>query len=157
MHVGRYAGIPPLKRHGMAAFALAVLLLPSVLVAQTPGSGGNAEAPRLRLVGVVMIRETGDALATIEEPRTRRQALYRVGDAIGEARLVRILEEDRAVLVVDGTEVELRLAGIPNPERARGSIGPGRRAGAGIARRCDIWSRRASGGPDAEPSGGGPA
>ena len=62
-----------------------------------------------------MIRETGDALATIEEPRTRRQTLYRVGDAIGEARLVRILE-DRAVLVVDGTEVELRLAGIPNPD-----------------------------------------
>lgn len=101
---------------GVWAWALLLPLLPGELLAQSPPAPALAQAQALRLVGVV-VRDTGEALATIEDPRTGREAFYRVGDSVGEARLVRILE-DRAVLAVAGTEVELRLAGVPDPATA---------------------------------------
>jgi type II secretory pathway component PulC len=106
-----------------ALCALVLLLLPHALPAQTVPAVPPAQPLALRLVGIV-VRDGGEALATIEEPRTGRQTFYRVGDTVGEARLVRILE-DRAVLVVGGTEVELRLAGIPDTS---GPVAPTARA-----------------------------
>lgn len=92
--------------------ALVLVLLAHAPPAHAAPASPLARTLELRLVGII-VRDSGEALATIEEPRTGRQTFYRVGDTVGEARLLRILE-DRAVLVVGGTEVELRLAGVPD-------------------------------------------
>jgi type II secretory pathway component PulC len=86
--------------------------------------------PDVRLVGVIL-REGQAPVALIETPRPQRQALYRVGDTVGEARLERILE-DRAILSYRGEEVVLRLAGspaAPAPTPAARPSGPASAAG----------------------------
>jgi type II secretory pathway component PulC len=87
--------------------------------------------PNLRLVGVIL-KDGQDSLALIETP-PQRQALYRVGDTVADARLEEI-REDRAIVRYRGQEVVLRLATSPgaNPSVA---TPPGRPAPPPVAPR----------------------
>ena len=79
--------------------------------ATTPGTAlPSAAAPNIRLVGVIL-KEGQAPVALIETP-PQRQALYRVGDTVGEARIEQI-HEDRAIVRYRGQEVVLRLARSP--------------------------------------------
>lgn len=71
----------------------------------------------LRLVGVGF--QGGEARAAIEDTRTRKQSLVRVGDAVGGATLSSIAW-DHVVLAGDGGETVLELAPAP----ARAADGP---------------------------------
>lgn len=79
--------------------------------ARSPRTEGPRKAADLALIGLI-IREGADGIAIIEDRRTRRQGLYRVGAMIGGGRLTEILPDRVTLVFVDG-EVELRLAGTP--------------------------------------------
>jgi type II secretory pathway component PulC len=79
-----------------------------------------------RVVGVI-VSEGGQALAIVEDPRTNRSRVYRVGDSIDGRRIMRILP-DRVVVAGAGGDVELRLAGVRGPVPGGG---PGTVAGRG--------------------------
>jgi type II secretory pathway component PulC len=73
----------------------------------------------------VILKDGQDSLALIETP-PQRQALYRVGDTVAEARLEEI-REDRAIVRYRGQEVVLRLATSPGTTPAAAAP-PGRPA-----------------------------
>lgn len=83
-------------------------------------------------------------VALIELPKTRQQAMYRVGDTVADAQVEKILH-DRAILRFQGREVELRLAGTPGaPPVTRASTGPAAAAPAvdpTAARRAELAAR----------------
>ena len=71
----------------------------------------NAKDAPLRLVGVGF--QGGEARAAIEDTRTHRQDLVRVGDSIGDARLTAIAW-DHVVLTGSGGEAVLDLSPAPS-------------------------------------------
>jgi len=88
----------------------------------TPGGGATGVAGRtLRLDGVAL--HGTEARAVIEDTSTRRQELYRVGDAVGDARVTAI-GWDRVTLARGGREEVLEL-GPPDahPEGAGADSG----------------------------------
>lgn len=78
---------------------------------KSPGAEGLRKASDLALIGLI-IREGAEGIAVIEDRRTKRQGLYRVGALVGGGRLTEILP-DRVKLAFNDGEVELRLAGTP--------------------------------------------
>jgi general secretion pathway protein C len=80
-------------------------------VAHAAVAPGRQAVP-LRLWGIAF---TGDeARAIIEDTTTRTQALYRLGDRVGEGRLASI-GWDRATVAFDGGETVLEMATEPAP------------------------------------------
>lgn len=118
----------------LAACVAAAALTAASAEAQSPvpgvqGSTANpqrSEGPRkasdLALVGLI-VREGGAPIAVIEDRRSKKQGLYKVGALVGGGRLARILE-DRIVLVFTDGEVELRLAGTPSGVSPAPPAGP---------------------------------
>lgn len=78
---------------------------------KSPGAEGLRRASDLALIGLI-IREGAEGIAVIEDRRTKRQSLYRVGALVGGGRLREILP-DRVKLAFSDGEIELRLAGTP--------------------------------------------
>lgn len=76
---------------------------------------GEPRAAGLRLWGIAFAGE--EARAIIEDPATRTQALYRLGDRVGDGRLASI-GWDRATVAFDGGEMVLELATEPAPPDA---------------------------------------
>jgi hypothetical protein len=105
-----------------------------VLLAAAP-VGAALELPsglRLVLLGVVL-RESDDSFAIIEDAHTSRVGFYRVGASVGGVRITRI-EADRVVVAAGDTRAVLRLGrpvGVapepepPRPVTARRSTGEG--------------------------------
>jgi general secretion pathway protein C len=75
-------------------------------------AAGETRAPALRLWGIAFAG--AEALAIIEDTASRTQALYRVGDRVGEGRLASI-GWDRATVAFDGGEATLEIASEPAP------------------------------------------
>jgi len=69
--------------------------------------------PRPYLHGVVVHRE--GSLAYLEDPRTRKVYAYRVGDIVGEGKVVEILE-DRVVITRAGERIEVLLRDPSKPK-----------------------------------------
>jgi type II secretory pathway component PulC len=79
-------------------------VLAGVARAESP----DAVARHLVLVGVVLGRGDGP-IAVVEDRRTGKEALYRVGDRIQDVTLLAVAA-DRVILRAGGQDVELRLA-----------------------------------------------
>lgn len=159
----------------LAVFALGLL-----------GPGADAEtrppAPesgwQINLLGMVL-RQTGDSFAIIQDPQTGKTEFYPLGSDVKGARLSRILS-DRIVLTVGGTKVVLRLGvaggrssdgsedsnGSPAGDRPATAGGRGRSLAFGSAREASgsrgtssIAAPGQSDGsdsrPDGTPGGGG--
>lgn len=91
----------------------AVRYMPPELVAEeTPAQPQATSAPRLRLFGVA-VGPTGAVALIDADPRIPGAEVYRVGDVVGNARLVAI--EDTAV-VLEGPEGRQRLT-LPSSSR----------------------------------------
>jgi type II secretory pathway component PulC len=107
----------------MKATVAVVVVLVWAAVAPPAGSFAQAPAPPdLRLVGLIL-GDSGKARAMIEDVKTRKQTLYRVGEVVNGQRIVRILE-DRVVFSSSAGEVELRLAGIATAPSAVAAAPP---------------------------------
>jgi general secretion pathway protein C len=116
---------PPAEPHAPAAVAPLAPLADYAIIAErdifnpTPAAGGaTTHAGTLRLWGIGM--HGNEARAVIEDPATRRQELYRVGDTVGGARIAAI-DWDRVTLAYAGGEETLELAppsGEAPPEAA---------------------------------------
>jgi hypothetical protein len=103
-----FSGGPMMTK--LAVSIAACLVAASPAVAQEPSA---LAPPPVFLVGVV-IPESGEAMAIVEDPQTREQTLHTVGAQIGAARLTKILR-DRVVLSSGDVAIEVRLAGAPPP------------------------------------------
>lgn len=96
------------------AVGLALALAACVLIARSATAEAPALlAPPLLLVGVIL-PESGDPMAILEDPKTREQELYAVGAQIGGVRLTGILR-DRVILTSGGVPIEVRLAHPSRP------------------------------------------
>ncbi len=98
---------PPAEREPLAAYA--VIAERDVFnggAGATPGDGAAAPAD-LRLWGVAL--HGGEPRAVIEDARSHRQELYRVGDTIGDARIAAI-DWDRITLARPGGAATLVLS-----------------------------------------------
>src|SRR5262245_39582848 len=80
-------------------------------------TGGEPAAAGLRLWGIAFAGD--EARAIIEDTATRTQALYRLGDRVGDGRLASI-GWDRATVAFDGGEAVLEIATEPAPPDAPG-------------------------------------
>jgi hypothetical protein len=101
---------------GLAFGVVAYLLATSPATAQSL----PLPTPHFLLVGVI-IPEAGEPKAVMEDPKTHEQEIYALGAQIGDARLTKILKEDRVVLTSGDIAIEVRLAGPappPPPSRA---------------------------------------
>jgi hypothetical protein len=94
-------------RLGLAALAC-LLAVPAA--AQVPVLPDPAA---IILVGVV-IPDTGEPMAIVEDPRTHEQTIHTLGAEIGGGRLTKILK-DRVVLSSGAVAIEVRLASPPPP------------------------------------------
>jgi hypothetical protein len=110
---------PRARRIESMVLGLTVALAACVL----SGRSATAEAPALLappllLVGVIL-PESGDPMAILEDAKTREQGLYALGAQIGGVRLTGILR-DRVILTSGGVPIEVRLAhpSLPLPGRA---------------------------------------
>jgi hypothetical protein len=83
------------------------------LAATTPGAANQGQASDLTLTGLI-IRDGGDALAIIEDRRTRKPGLYRVGAPLAGGRLAEILPDRVRIAFGDGL-VDVRLAMASGP------------------------------------------
>jgi Type II secretion system protein C len=91
----------------LAVFALGLL-----------GLGADAETrPQINLLGMVL-RQTGESFAIIQDPQTGKTEFYPLGSDVKGARLSRILS-DRVVLTLGGTKLVLRL-GVAGGRSAEG-------------------------------------
>jgi type II secretory pathway component PulC len=88
----------------------------------------------------VILREGEAPVALIETRRPQRQALYRIGDTVGEARIERILD-DRAIVRYRGEEIVLRLAGSPAAPAPTPAARPSGPAGAAGPRDPEVTAR----------------
>jgi type II secretory pathway component PulC len=93
----------------MRAIVTLAVIASAVLGPTAPSTAQQSPAD-LALVGLIL-GEGGKARAMIEDLKTRKQTLHRVGDVIGSRRLIRILE-DRVVFSSPEGELVLRLAGV---------------------------------------------
>jgi general secretion pathway protein C len=84
---------------------------------------GEPRAAGLRLWGIAFAGD--EARAIIEDTATRTQALYRLGDRVGEGRLASI-GWDRATVAFDGGEAVLEIATEPAPPDAPTPAAPER-------------------------------
>jgi hypothetical protein len=151
---------------GPAALRVGIGLLGLLAVVAARPTG--AQAPQLRLYGVVLGAD-GGGVAYMADPQTGRVRAFRVGDAVGDRRLVRI-EADRVVVEDGGDRAEVRLAGGPpaGPATGQGTGPPGRPAGGAVGEETPppaaasplcppFCPRGAPGAPAGEPSTAPPA
>jgi hypothetical protein len=93
---------------GLALGVAACLLVTGLAAAQ------GLPPPSFFLVGVI-IPDTGEPMAIMEDPQTHEQEIHALGAQIGDVRLTKILR-DRVVLTSGGVAIEVRLAGpAPRP------------------------------------------
>ena len=96
------------------------VMLAAGLVMLGTGWSAVAQSPPLRLYGVVIGAGT-QAVAYLQDPGTGRVRGFRIGDTIGDGRVIGI-EPDRVVVQRDGETVQVRLGA--------GGADPGARPGA---------------------------
>ena len=101
-------------RMAIAGFAMAGAV---GLCPPGPAWAQDSASPPFLLVGVIM-SETGESMAILEDALTHEQELHPLDAQIGGVRLTRILR-DRVVLTSEGVAVEVRLAGSPPQPRTR--------------------------------------
>ena len=97
-----------------------VLSVVACLIAASPAGAQDSPLstpPPVFLVGVV-IPETGEPMAIVEDAQTHEQTIHTVGAQIGAVRLTKILR-DRVVLSSGDVAIEVRLAGSPPPPPPR--------------------------------------
>ena len=94
-------------------------------------AGSEPRAAALRLWGIAFAGD--EARAIIEDTATRTQALYRLGDRVGDGRLASI-GWDRATVAFDGGEAVLEMATEPAPPAPAAEPAPAPETGEHIRR-----------------------
>jgi type II secretory pathway component PulC len=106
----------------MVAFAPRLTLLTVAVMMAAVGFTSlraSAQPPVVDLVlsGAIVLEDTGGGIACISDRETGRTEIYRVGDTVHGARIVRILE-DRVFLRLGEQDLELRLGMSARDPRA---------------------------------------
>lgn len=100
------------RRVGSAVALVVAAALAGTAVRAGGQEGSSQRAADLVLVGTIL-RESGAAVAIIEDKRTKKQAVYRLGAAVGGGRIAQILPDRVVIGFGDDQVVELRLATTP--------------------------------------------